>query len=81
MSLSLTNKQLQKLSKRYGYAAINEGCSLEKYMDWIGLDMIDKFVEANIGREIDVENWDEMDSLNAVYDFAREFITKQHTYQ
>jgi hypothetical protein len=36
-------------------------------MDWIGMNMIDEFVEVNNGTEIDADNDEIINDLNGIY--------------
>lgn len=81
MEFKISNDQLETISNLYNRAAIVEGCSLAKFMDWTGMNLIDSFVEQNNKRSINVDNDDEINSLNELYSFVREFVVDQLTYK
>jgi len=81
MEFKISNDQLETISNLYNHAAIVEGCSLEKFMDWTGLNLIDAFIEQNNKRSIDVDNDDEINSLNELYTFVKEHIVNQLAYK
>ena len=81
MEFKISNDQLKTISNLYNRAAIVEGCSLEKFMDWTGLNLVDAFIEQNNKRSIDIDNDDEINSLNELYTFVEEYIVNQLAYK
>ena len=63
MRVFITPAQLLQIQNRFN---IDSG-SKEKFMDWIGMDMIDEFVEVNNGTKIDADNDEIINDLNGIY--------------
>jgi hypothetical protein len=64
MRVFLKPDQLLQIQNRFN---IDQG-SKEKFMDWIGMEMIDGFVELNNGGiEIDADSTETINDLNGLY--------------
>lgn len=63
MRVFITPNQLLQIQNRFK----NDLGSKEKFMDWIGMNMIDEFVEVNNGTEIDADNDEIINDLNGIY--------------
>jgi hypothetical protein len=64
MRVFLKPDQLLQIQNRFN---IDRG-SKEKFMDWIGMEMIDGFVELNNGGiEIDADSTETINDLNGLY--------------
>lgn len=63
MRVYITPVQLQKIIDRFK----TDNVSIEKFMDWGGVEMVDSFVEMNNGTEIDADNDEIIEQLNGLY--------------
>ena len=64
MRVFIKPDQLLQIQNRFN---IDQG-SKEKFMDWIGMEMIDGFVELNNGGiEIDADSTETINDLNGLY--------------
>lgn len=63
MKVFITPDQLLQIQNRFNI----DSSSKEKFMDWIGMEMIDGFVELNNETEIDADNDDIINDLNGLY--------------
>ena len=71
MRFYLTQDQLNLIQSDFRQ---QQPVTLEKWMDWSGLDMIDKFVEENNQRKIDFEDDYHIEQLNELYGDVRRFL-------
>jgi len=71
MRFYLTQDQLNLIQSDFRQ---QQPVTLEKWMDWSGLDMIDKFVEDNNQRTIDFEDDHHIEQLNELYGEIRRFL-------
>ena len=63
MRVYITPVQLQKIIDRFK----TDNVSIEKFMDWCGVEVVDSFVEMNNGTEIDADNDEIIEQLNGLY--------------
>jgi hypothetical protein len=71
MRFYLTQDQLNLIQSDFRQ---QQPVTLEKWMDWSGLDMIDKFVEDNNQRTIDFDDHYHIEQLNELYGEVRRFL-------
>jgi len=71
MRFYLTQDQLNLIKSDFRQ---QQPVTLEKWMDWGGLDMIDKFVEDNNQRTIDFDDHHHVEQLNELYGEIRRFL-------
>ena len=71
MKFQLTQDQIGLLKKDFRQ---QQPITLEKWFDWSGLDMIDRFVEDNNQQLIDADDDHQIEQLNELYGEIRTLL-------
>lgn len=69
MIITMSNDQFKIIRQAF----INDNVSLDKFMDWTGMNMVDEFVREN-NSELTFETVEELDELNTLYHKVKSFI-------
>ena len=67
--MRLTSENISSIKNKYK----KSGVDIEKFMDYTGMDMIDKFIEKSYGT-IDPENEEVVDRLNEIYGEIKDIL-------